>query len=68
MDTPIPPTTPRLRARRAPLIDLAVTIVPDCERTPEWSALWRRLLRPLPAVPDAENAQGVTHDAPSTRG
>jgi hypothetical protein len=49
--------TPRLRARRAHRIDLAVTIVPDCARTPEWAALWRRLLGPVP-TPD-------TPDTPS---
>jgi hypothetical protein len=32
-------------------IDLAVTIIGDAERSPEWDALWRLLLGPLPPPP-----------------
>ena len=30
-------------------LDLQVNIIYDAERTPEWDALWRLLLRPLPS-------------------
>jgi len=37
-------------------LDMTVTIIPG-SRTPEWDALWRWLLRPLPGESPSEDDQ-----------
>ena len=55
-----PPITPRPRARRAPLIDLPVTLVPSA-RSSAWDALVRRLLGPVSAPPEPVATDDPAH-------
>jgi hypothetical protein len=43
--------------REQPSVDMQLTIVPDGERTPEWTAIWRRLLAPLAATATCDQSQ-----------
>ncbi|HEX9414004.1 MAG TPA: hypothetical protein VF916_10920 [Ktedonobacterales bacterium] len=54
-------STHRRRTRHAATpLSLTVSVVPS-ERTPEWTALWRRLLGPVPAPPDPDATDDPAH-------
>jgi hypothetical protein len=38
-------------------LDIRVTIILDDQPSPEWIAMWRRLLAPLPPTPPPDSAQ-----------